>query len=181
MNPFQPPADDLPARFPSQRRGSGFVVTGETLIGEKGASLPDLCLYSGKPASGERTTKKFVWAPPALAILVAFSPLIYLIVYFIVRKSGTLQYSLSDEARQRRTTGMVIAFGSLFASIALFVVGVREEAPLVFLGALVLMLVGLIVGSLRARIVHVVKIDQTHVHLKLRPEAAQAFAAALAR
>ena len=159
----------------------GYYVSGLLLVADKGAALPDLCLYSGKPTSAKRVTKKFSWAAPGLALLVLVSPLIYIIAYFIVRKTGTLEFSLSEEARSRRTSGIVIALGGTAASFVLFSVAAGTESRAALLGALALMLTALIVGSVRSRVIQVAKIDERHVHLRLRPEAAQAFEADLAR
>src|SRR5262245_60689364 len=119
MNPFEPPADDAPA---FARRTNDFSLNGQTLIAQKGAVLPDICIYSGEP-SRDRVERKLVWASPGLAALVVISPLIYLIVYFIVRKTGTLSYSLGEAARQRRTSGIVIALGSIGVGALMFWLG----------------------------------------------------------
>ena len=181
MNPFQPPADDSLGFAQSKRRGSGYFVDGQLLVAEKGTALPDLCLYSGQPTQGQRTTKKLVWASPAIAILLVISPLIYIIVYLIVRKSGTLEYSLGDEARSRRTSGIVITLGGIAASIVMMAVSADQNSVPMLIVALLLMITALIIGLIRSRVIQIVKIDKSHIHLKLRPETAQAFAAALAR
>jgi uncharacterized membrane protein (DUF485 family) len=181
MNPFQPPAEDSPHHARSGRRGGRYFVDGQLLIAEKGAALPDLCLYNGQPTRDARVNKELVWATPAIAVLVVISPLIYLIVYFIVRKKAALEYSLSEEARGRRTSGIVIALGGFVLSFILIGAAASEDVPLLIPGAVLLMLVTLIVGLVRSRVINIVKIDQTHVHLKLRPETAQAFAAATDR
>jgi hypothetical protein len=181
MNPFQPPADDSLRPAPFTRHGSGYVVNGQTLIAEKGTRLPDLCLYSGEPTHGQRVTKNLVWATPAITFLVVISPLIYIIAYFIVRKMGALEYSLSEEAQSRRTSGIVIAIGGFVLSFILIGVAGSEDFPPLIPAAVLLMLVALIVGLVRSRVINIVKIDQTHIHLKLRPETAQAFASAMKR
>jgi hypothetical protein len=149
------------------------------LIAEQGAALPDLCLYSGKPTRGQRVTKKLVWAPPTLAILLLISPLIYLVAYFIVRKTAALEYSLSKKARKRRASGIMIALGGFALSIVLFMVAAAERSSPVLIAALVLMVAALLVGLIRSQLIRVVKIDATHVRLRLSPEAARAFAAAV--
>ena len=67
------------------------------------------------------------------------------------------------------------------AGFVLFVIGAGNDSPAAILGGLALMIIGLIVGIVRARVIHIAKIDETHIHLRLRPEAAQAFAAESAR
>src|SRR6187399_2457959 len=102
MNPFAPPADDALGVAPSlARRAQDYMIHGDTLVVPKGGVLPDFCIYSGEP-SRERIQRKLVWVPPALVALVVISPVIYLIVYFIVRKTGTLGYSLGEAGRNRR-------------------------------------------------------------------------------
>lgn len=162
------------------RRGGDYLIHGDTLVAPKGAVLPDVCIYSGEP-SRDRVQRKLVWVPPALAALVVISPLIYLIVYFIVRKTGTLDYSLGEAARKRRQSGIAIAIGSIGVFVALLFIGLNTDAGSFIPLALLLFIVGLVVGTLRARVVQLVKIDKTHIHLKLPPAAAQAFASAQAQ
>jgi uncharacterized membrane protein len=157
------------------------MLTGDTLVVEKDAALPDFCIFSGEPTQGGRVRQKLAWAPPALAALVVISPLIYIIVYLIVRKTGTLDYALSPGARSRKRSGLFIALGGVVLTGILIAVGADSNSGELVLAGLVVFLVTLIVGVVRARVLNLTKIDKTHIHVKLRPEAVQAFSAALAR
>lgn len=176
MNPFAPPeADDPRALLSGEGR---FRVQGNTLIVERDATLPALCLFTGEPTLGQRERRRLAWAPPWTAVFV-ISPLLYLVVYLIVRKRAWLDYALSERARARRRSGILTLFGGMAAAVVLGFAGGLANMPLLLVFAPVLFLIVLIVGMIRGRVLQVTRIDQTHVHLKLRPETAQAFARAL--
>jgi tryptophan-rich sensory protein len=171
-NPFAPPRAVLTAHVGPN---APFELKDNVLSVQKGATLPSLCIWNGEAQGAERVHKTLHWAPPWVAIL-ALSPLIYLVVYFIVRKSGTLDYALGPAARARKQQSLVYGGGGLLLSVALMTFGfVFEEGLSVAIGALGFF-VALIFTLIWARIVQVVRIDKERVHLKLRPAAAEAFA-----
>lgn len=175
MNPFAPPEADDPRALTSG--GGRFRVQGNTLIVERDATLPALCIFTGEPTLGQRERRRLAWAPPWTAVFV-ISPLLYLIVYLIVRKRAWLDYALSERARARRRTGLRTLFGGIVAAIALGFVGGYAGVPLLIVFSPFVFLIVLVVGMVYGRVLQVTRIDQAHVHLKLRPEAAQAFARA---
>jgi hypothetical protein len=172
-NPYAPPRSDS---YGGSRRGndSGYQLMGDVLIAEKGVELPDLCIFSGEATEGARVRRKLQWAPPWLAILVAISPLIYVIVYYIVRETGELGYALSPAARARRTSGIAMAIGGSVGGFGAFFWAATEGEIGIMVIGLVVFFVGLIAGALRASLFRIVKIDKTHIHLKLRPAAVRA-------
>ena len=172
-NPFAPPRAELSL---GRADASAFRLEGQVLVAKRGAVLPDLCLWGGHNEGTERIHQTLVWAPPWTAILV-FSPLIYIIVYFIVRKRGELAYALGPAARARQRQAWQYGAGGMLLSAAIMALGLAVPAaggavalaPLLFLVALVVFLV-------RRRVVQVERIDKEYIRLKLPPEAAAAFA-----
>jgi hypothetical protein len=175
VNPFAPPEADDPRAFTVG--GGRFRVQGNTLIVERDGTLPALCIFSGEPTLGQRERRRLAWAPPWTAVFV-ISPLLYLVVYLIVRKRAWLDYALSERARARRRSGLYTLFGGIAAAVALGFIGGFADMPLLIVFAPLVFLVVLVFGMIKGRVLQVIRIDQTHVHLKLRPEAAQAFARA---
>ena len=173
-NPFAPPRAELSLSVRTD--ASAFRLEGQVLVAKRGAVLPDLCLWGGHTEGTERMHQTLVWAPPWTVILV-FSPLIYIIVYFVVRKRGELGYALGPAARARQREAWKYGAGGMLLSAAIMALGLAVPAagaavalsPLVFLIALVFFLV-------RRRVLHVARIDKEYIRLTLTPEAAAAFA-----
>jgi hypothetical protein len=71
--------------------------------------LPPLCVRCGAPASGKPLVKTFYWHHPALYILL-LSPIIYVIVAMIVRKTMKVSVPLCPHHAQRRSTAVMLAW-----------------------------------------------------------------------
>lgn len=175
-NPYAPPVAAAAAHGMSSQRG--WRLEGDLLIVDKGATLPNLCLYNGTAVAGGPTQKTLTWVPPWVSIL-AISPLIFLIVYLIVKKTGALGYYLSDEAKKRRTTGVLLAVGSFALFMISMFAATGTDEPVFILVGFVLFFVLLIVGLFRSRVFAIKRIDESTIQLKLPPDAVRAFASAL--
>jgi hypothetical protein len=95
--------------------------------------------------------------------------LIYVIVALIVRKTAKIEVPLCDEHRARRSNGILIAWVLSLAGIALcFAPAFSSESwvGLCILVGIIMLLTGLIYGSLRSQVVAPQKIDDTHVWLR---------------
>jgi hypothetical protein len=176
VNPFAPPQTDV-LHGPPAAGGRAFTVEGRTLVVRRDELLPQLCIWSGEPTSEPRTPTKLYWAPTWTVIFV-ISPLIYILVYLIARKSAYVSFAVGPEARERRRQGLIAGFVGLPASLALFFIGASLNAPLLMLISPIAFLVVLVFAMVRARVTHVIRIDREHVHFRLRKPAADAFARA---
>lgn len=177
MEPFNPYAPPVAAGSGvAVGAPGGFRLEGETLIVDKGATLPNLCLYDGSAVRGAPTQKTLTWVPPWVTLLVVLSPLIYIIVYLVVKKTGAVGYYLGEEARRRRTSGVVLLVASFFALFAFIVGAGLADAPVLILLGFVAFLTLLIAGALRMKVFVLTRIDEHSLHFKLRPAAADAFA-----
>ncbi|HYQ18319.1 MAG TPA: hypothetical protein VEQ58_21235 [Polyangiaceae bacterium] len=174
-NPYAPPKHDELGDALPRGNGVGFALSGDVLICDLGASLPRLCVFSGEPTEG-RISRKLSWAPQWSLTLAAVSPLIGFVVYMFVRKTGQLEYGLSEAAKKRKTSGLLIAIGGGVGGVVLASAGAGADLPALALVGGVLALVAVIVGAVRAQLLRIVKIDKQHIQLKLRPAAAQSFA-----
>jgi uncharacterized membrane protein len=179
FNPYAPP-QARPAPLPgSFGVPQGWRLDADRLVARKGAVLPAICIWTGLPTEGMRVRRKLAWAPPWIAIF-ALSPIIYLIVYFIVRKTGDLDYTLGEAARKRRRAAVVVALGGLAAAIALVVAGIGLEMQMLVVVAIVAFVVAAVTAAVLGRTMQLVKIDKEFIYLKLPPAAAEAFARASA-
>lgn len=177
-NPYQAPQEDGgPGEQQPGRAGAFRVLNGDTLVAEKGAVLPAICLWNGDACSGGRRQTNFAWAP-SWTLLFIVSPLLYILVYLLARKRGRLSYCLGTEAQRRRKQAAMLVVGALLLGVPLVAIGVsRDVGSLVILASLALF------GALIAAVVlsptlRVLRIDARQVHLKLGPAAAAAFSRA---
>lgn len=172
-NPYAPPLND---EFDDGPRGAtaGVKLVGDTLICDKGASLPRVCLFSGEPSS-ERVSRTLSWAPQWFLILAAMSPLLGALLYFVIRKTARLEYSLTPSARARSSSSLLIAIGGGVGGFLLAIMAGVADQPLLALLLIVIALIAIVVGSVRSRLFTITKIDKQQIHLKLRPDALRGF------
>jgi len=101
---------------------AGLWRQGDMLVMHKWAPLPDICLKSNEPAT-RRLKRSLSWHHPAIFLLLLISPLIYIIVALILRKSATLYIPLTEEWYARRRRRMLFAWVAGLLSGLLFFAG----------------------------------------------------------
>ncbi len=181
INPYAPPraiapfaAGDLSA-LSAGELAHGWRLEADRLIARKGTVLPPICIWSGAPTSGMRVRRTLSWAPTWIAIL-ALSPIVYLVVYLLVRKTGELDYALGEAARKRQRAAAIIGGGGAIVAGALGFAGAEFDLPLLIVMATGLFLVAFVAALVLARAIRPVKIDKEFIYLKLPPRVAEAFA-----
>jgi hypothetical protein len=124
VNPYAPPSSDLRGQVFTQPGSGGVWRTGDLLVLQKGAVLPDRCLVCNAPAAVQ-WPRKLYWHPPGLYFLILLNLLIYAIAALVVRKKAELVIPLCGEHdRKRRRSislswliglgGLVVTVGSFF-------------------------------------------------------------------
>lgn len=103
--------------------GALHLVNGNTLVAEKGSTLPPLCLWNGEPCTAGRKTTNFAWAPVWVWIF-AVSPLLLLAVYLLARKRGELSYCLGTTAQGRQRQVRWLLGGAVLLGLPLVAIGV---------------------------------------------------------
>lgn len=169
LSPYAtPPAYGVAMAGPPM--GTGVWRENDSLVMFKQATLPDRCFKCNEPAYGRRLNRQLWYIHPALYIL-AISPVIFLIVYMIVRKGARVDVGICEmHDRRRRTLGFV-GGALLILSIVAIVMALIAETPAVFLVGVLLFLTGLIVVIVGQRFVLPAKIDNEYVWLKgMSPE-----------
>ncbi len=167
FNPYAPPAADWVMADERANLGErAWWFEGDVLVVRKGGSLPvEVCMKTGQPADGKPVTRKLQWVHPAVAITV-ISPIIFLILYLIFRKTGAITYGVSAEFRKRIKTGRILMFAPLLLLPLAFVL--PEPALGVGVG-MVVWVVCLIVGLLMAQPFRIQKIDKQNIYLLVDP------------
>lgn len=169
MNPFAPPQTDITTAAASGAGAGGFYVRDNVLVVRKGTVLPNVCIATGDARGAERVHKKLYWSPPWSVVL---SPLIAL----LLRKSGEIDYSLGPVAKQRRMIGIATGIGGSLLGLGLMIVGPATDSPVIMITGFLIFFVALLFALIYGRVIHIVRIDKTDIHLKLKPESAQVFA-----
>ncbi|HYX71090.1 MAG TPA: zinc ribbon domain-containing protein [Terriglobales bacterium] len=141
-----------PAAITGARRvGQQFVVP------RAGAPLPPNCVKCGRPTQ-DTMNKTFGWHNPVLYLIVLISPIIYVIVALIVRKTCKLNVPVCEEHRSsyktQRWGGGILMLISIPLWIAIAAVGNGSDNSMA-IGAIVFFLtffVGLIVFAVASLI-----------------------------
>jgi len=178
VNPYaapQEPQPYAPGAIHQQPLFAGLWRQGNVLVMHKAAPLPDICLKSNGKAT-RRLPRSLSWHHPAIFILVVISPLIYIIVALIVRKTATIQLPLTDEWYARRRWRMLIAWSLALACIPLFILSCAlvehyDAAGLLMAGSIFGVLGAAIYGLLACRLVTPERITDQYIWLKgVHPE-----------
>jgi hypothetical protein len=165
IEPAPPPDDPTPWR-----------LQGDTLLVRRGATLPEICVFTGAPAPGGLEREQVSWTPIWFKVLAVLAPIIAVFAYSAVRRSSTLELALGGAAKRRRRNASLVGLAGLLSGLFLFVLSAWRSDPGMFALAALVFVVAVSVAALRTRVFGVLAIDRQHVRLKLTPAAADAFA-----
>jgi hypothetical protein len=165
-NPYAPPADNPMAIGPVPqagcwRDGDAAVVRPPT------AELPNRCVRCNQPTDGFRLEKKLYWHSPILYIAILVSPLIYVVIAMILRKTVTIRFGLCPGHRARRRNGMLIGWLGALLSITACTAGIAADAPEAIFGGIGLFVILPIVGIVMAHVIQPKKIEHHLAWLKV--------------
>lgn len=125
LEPTVPPtAAQAPPTGPQDGAGAMWRH-GRRLIIQKDAILPHRCVKCNAAAADHSMRKTYYWHPPVLYLTLLAGILVYVILALILRKRGTIRFSLCPAHRLRRTMhialSLLLAIGSPILCIALAV------------------------------------------------------------
>jgi hypothetical protein len=167
INPYAPPKS---AELEEGRRYDHANVAwrdGKLLMVRKDAVLPDRCLKCNEPAEGYQFKRALSWAHPLYAVLI-LSPIIYVVVYLIVRRQGKVTVGVCPLHRKKRTRAILVGWLIALAGIGSFFVAAVVPNNLVGASVVigfVLILAGLIGGAFGSRILIPQRIDKHFIWL----------------
>lgn len=171
LNPYAPPQSDPQASFGQTYANAGVWRTGDLLVMQKGASLPDRCLVCNQPASVQ-FPKKMYWHHPAVYLLILLNVIIYLVGALIVRKKADVVLPLCAEHAAKRKRAATIATLLMVFGVVLIIgscsqAGTNEDLFLALIGiGFLVLLAGAIVLSVGANLIVPKKIDDYYVWLR---------------
>ncbi len=138
------------------------------LVVRKGAELPDLCIKCNAPAEGFRFSRTLSWLKSIYIVVFLISPILYVLVYFLVRWKGKVTVGLCPRHRRRRTRAIALGWLTALAGFGtLFITGIVSSnyQGAVILTGVVLLLGGVIGGAFGSRVLTPTKIDKNFIWL----------------
>lgn len=174
VNPYAPPRADLRNQIESPIHSApvsgGVWRTGDVLVLQKGAALPNRCVVCNGPAAVQ-WPKKLYWHHPGIYLLVLLNLLVYAIAALAVRKKAELVIPLCAEHDQKRRNAVSLSWLIALGGILLMAGSCTqlESNEGLFVGillfGLLVVLSALVVGS-KGNPVLPKKIDDYYVWLK---------------
>jgi hypothetical protein len=145
---------------PIMRQGRKLIIPAP--LPGQAAVLPPLCVKCGAPADGKAVDKIFSWHHPGLYVLL-LSPIIYVIVALIVRKTMRLRVPLCALHAKRRSAAVTLSWVLPLAGIAdIFVLmSLNVDQGVIALISIVLMVSGLVIWVVVGYPIRPVLIDST--------------------
>jgi hypothetical protein len=176
-NPYAPPEAALADRASEpEPELPVWRLEGPTLFVRHGATLPDICLYTGEPTTrGQRLRYPLSWMPLwYLILVVVLNPGLAVLSFTHFRRLSSVVLALGPAGRRRHRLflGVVVAASTSGVGMLLAVDLGQPAIAILFL----LCLIGLVVAGLIVRTFSVGKIGRKYAHLRLRPAVAAAFA-----
>lgn len=142
---------------------------GNVLIMKKDAELPDRCIKCNLPAE-THIRRDLFWHANWVYFLVFLSPLIYIVVALLVRKTAKIEIGLTHACAKKRRTAILIAWLLALAGLGVIIGGfstLKGDAPLytMFTG-IVVMIAGAVWGVVGARLISVSEISHDYIWIK---------------
>lgn len=174
LNPYAPPKSDwVQPASPNALTPQQWWFEGDTLVVLRFGTLPtDVCIKTGQPTDQPPVKRKVQWIHPAFAIAV-LSPIIFLILFLIFRKTAELTYGVSPEFIKRRKTALALILGP----IALIVLSAFTKSPIAIVATMLIFVVCMIVGIVMMTPFQIRKIDKERIYLKVDDRFRDALAA----
>ena len=126
--------------------------------------LPPICIRCGAPSNGKPLKKTLYWHHPAIYFVLLISPLIYLIVAAIVRKSMKVNVPLCLEHAKRRSIAVTLAWVLPLIGLAdaIILPQFNVDGGIVALLTTALVLAGLVIWAVVASPIRPKLINQSH-------------------
>jgi hypothetical protein len=176
-NPYAPPLASLPDARAVEPEPDlpPWRLEGAALLVRHGATLPDICLFTGEPTTpAQRLRFPLSWTPVWYRISIVIGTYLAAMAYTALRRTSNIELGLGPAGRRRHRLHLLLTTAASVDAMVMAVVGIAGGAPL--LGLLFLVFLGLFFAAIFSRAFRVVRIDRHYAHLMLRSRATQAFA-----
>jgi hypothetical protein len=154
---------------------AGLYRKGDQLVMHKNAYLPARCVKSNQPVEGRRLQRNLSWYHPLLYLALLASPLVFIILAYVLRKQATVYLGLSEPWFCKRRLAILIAWMMGVLGVVIMVASIvivsdpQGRTPWVGWGILlgiVVILAAAIYGSAASQMVRPVRITDDYIWLK---------------
>jgi hypothetical protein len=177
-NPYAPPTAPLADGAAPRDRDADlapWLLEGRLLSARHGATLPDVCLFTGETTGrNQRLRHPLSWTPLWFRIMAVLYPGIAMATYPHFRRSSMLGLGLGAAGRTRQRAALWLYASAVICGALIVLSPKAGSGPLI--GLLFLLFGVCFAGILLARPFVVAKIDRQYVRLRVRPNVARAFA-----
>jgi hypothetical protein len=168
-NPYAAPKAEVFDRDQRSESSSDAWRDGKLLVVRKGAELTDRCLKCAAPTNSprDRFSQTLSWHNPIWAITFLISPVIYALVFFLVRWRGKVTVSLCPRHRRKRMQfiGLALLIGLTgIGAISLGMVS-NPHLPVAIAAGTALLFVGILVTALGSQVLITKRIDKHFIWL----------------
>jgi hypothetical protein len=164
-NPYAAPRADVNAGLLGSGPGA-FRREGPYLVTGSEVTLPPRCVKCNAPVDGALKRKRYYWHHPLIFGLIVLNLLLYAIVAIIVRKRATVTFGLCDVHRRKRAGAILGGVLGIFAAIAIMVVGIGQQQPLLALVGIAGIVASIVVASVLGRALLPTRIDKVSAQFK---------------
>jgi len=172
LNHYTAPKAAISAKERQLEEG-GAWRDGDLLAMTSGFGLPDRCLKCNQPTDQRRLKRNLSWHQPFWFVLLVISPLIYIIVAMIVRKTGKVAVPLCPAHRRSRRWAIAVGWLSALVGVGFIIIGAGmfDRPDVGLIGGLVFLFFGILYGVLRSQVAVPQKIDKRLIWLrKVHPD-----------
>ena len=145
--------------------GADAWQSGDAVVTLNGGTLPVRCVKCNGAVTGKHIPRTLYWHAEWVYILL-LSPLIYIIVSFIVRKSARVSVPICEEHRQRRRIFIAVSWLLALLGIACTFVAISIESGALGILAAVMIVAAIVVGLWKGTLVSAKKIDAQYVWVR---------------
>lgn len=151
---------------PNSWQQGGVWRDGDKLVMHRHAKLPDRCVKCDLPTNGSYLHRKLSWINPLWVLTILASWIIYLIIYYALRKTAEVDLGLCEAHKASRRTGITVGWVVALLGIGAFIFAIVGEALAFLFFGILLFIGGLIYGSYAAAVVSVTKMDDQYIWMK---------------
>jgi hypothetical protein len=141
---------------------------GKLLMVHKDAILPDRCLKCNEPAEGYQYQRSVTWLSPYYALLLLLSPPLYILAFLFMSRRGKVTAGVCRLHRKKRRTAILAGWLVAVAGVgSLIAAGTVLSTPMgiAIIAGVILILAGLIGGSIGSRVLIPNRIDKHFIWL----------------
>jgi hypothetical protein len=136
------------------------------IVARDAGDLPNRCIKCNEAADEPTRTRKLYWHHPGFYLTLVISPIVYVIVALVARKTAKLSPGLCARHKQRRTLGILIGWGGFLLCFIGMSIAFGSDSPGLGLLLFLATLGSIITGMIMSRIVYARRIDDRYVQLK---------------